>query len=86
MIVEYELDQWEWQGTTRRIEVDPEGYRDMNAGEIKDAIYAEIRRDAEQNLHLVYEEDTTVREIRAEIDGTEEEAEADAREDDDDAN
>lgn len=63
MIVEYELDQWEWQGTTRSIEIDPEDYEGMSADEIKTAVYAEIRRDAEQNLHLVYAEGEVVQEI-----------------------
>lgn len=65
MRVEYELDQWEWQGTTRSIEVDPNDYSGMTADEIKKAVYAEIRRDAEQNLHLVYEEDSVAQEILA---------------------
>jgi hypothetical protein len=63
MRVEYELDQWEWQGTTRSIDVDPQDYRDMSVDEIKQAVYEEIRRDAEHSLHLVYAEDETVREI-----------------------
>ena len=63
MKVEYELDQWEWQGTTRSIEVDPEDYQGMSPEEIKRAIYKEIRRDAESNLHLVYAEDEAVQEI-----------------------
>lgn len=63
MKVEYELDQWEWQGTTRSIDIDPEDYRDMSVDEIKRAVYAEIRRDAESNLHLVYAEDDIAREI-----------------------
>lgn len=61
--VEYELDQWEWQGTTRSIEVDPEDFTGMSADEIGQAVYAEIRRDAEQNLHLVYEQGQVTREI-----------------------
>lgn len=61
--VEYELDQWEWQGTIRRIEVDPEDYQDMSADEIKQSVYDEIRRDAEQNLHLVYAENDIAQEI-----------------------
>lgn len=67
MRVEYELDQWEWQGTTRSIDIDPEDYADMSAEEIKRAVYKEIRRDAEQNLHLVYEEDTVAQEILAAV-------------------
>lgn len=57
MQVEYELDQWEWQGTTRSIEIDPDDYRNMSADDIKRAVYAEIKLDAESNLHLVYNED-----------------------------
>lgn len=52
--VEYELDQRDWQGVTRSIEVDPEDYRYMSAEKIGNAIYSEIRRDAEQNLQLIY--------------------------------
>lgn len=63
MRVEYELDQWEWQGTTRSIEVDPQDYQGMSAEEIKRAVHKEIRRDAEQNLHLVYEENEVAQEI-----------------------
>ena len=63
MKVEYELDQWEWQGVTRSIDVDPDDYQNMTAAEIKQAIYEEIRRDAEQNLHLVYAEDDVAQEI-----------------------
>lgn len=63
MKIEYELDQWEWQGTTRSIDIDPEDYQGMSADKIKQAIHKEIRRDAEQNLHLVYEEDEVIREI-----------------------
>lgn len=48
MKIEYELDQWEWQGTTRSIDVDPEGYEGMTEAEIGDAVYREIRADAEQ--------------------------------------
>lgn len=64
MKVEYELDQWEWQGTTRSIDIDPEDYRDMDTVAIKQAVYDEIWRDAEQNLHFVYAEDDVVREIQ----------------------
>lgn len=63
MKVEYELDQWEWQGTTRCIEVDPEDYRGMEIEQIKGSIYRDIRADAEQNLHLVYAEDEVAQEI-----------------------
>lgn len=63
MRVEYELDQWEWQGTIRSIDVDPEDYRDMSAEEIKQAVYEGIREDAEQNLHFVYDEDGTLAQI-----------------------
>lgn len=63
MLVEYELDQWEWQGTTRSIDIDPEDYEGMSADEIKTAVYAEIRRDAEQNLHLVYAENDVAQEV-----------------------
>lgn len=63
MKVEYELDQWEWQGVTHSIEIDPEDYEGMSAEEIKQAVYNEIRRDAEQNLHLVYEENNVTQEI-----------------------
>lgn len=61
--VKYELDQWEWQGTTHSIEIDPEDYEGMSADEIKQAVYSKIRRDAEQNLHLVYEENEVVQEV-----------------------
>ena len=63
MRVEYELDQWEWQGANRFVEVDPEDYEGMSAEEIKRAVYKEIRADAEQNLHLVYEENEVAQEI-----------------------
>lgn len=63
MRVEYELDQWEWQGTTQSIEIDPDDYKGMTEEEIKREVYAEIWRDAEQNLHFVYQEDEIVREI-----------------------
>ncbi len=63
MRVEYELDQWEWQGTSRSIDVDPEDYQDMSAADIKQAVYDEIRKDTERNLHLVYAEDEVAREI-----------------------
>jgi hypothetical protein len=63
MQVEYTLDQWEWQGVTRSIEIEPDDYYGMDAEEIKQAVYAEIRRDAEQNLHLVYAEDDVAKEI-----------------------
>jgi hypothetical protein len=65
MKVEYELDQWEWQGTTRSIDIDPDDYQGMPADEIGRAVYAEIKRDAEQNLHLVYDETEVVQEILA---------------------
>lgn len=61
--VEYELDQWEWQGRTLTIEVDPDDYAGMSVDEIKQSVYAEIRRDAEQNLHLVYAETEVAQEI-----------------------
>lgn len=64
MQVEYTLDQWEWQGVTRSIDIDPSDYTGMSDGEIKSAVYAEIRRDAEQNLHLVYAEDEVLAEVR----------------------
>lgn len=63
MRVEYELDQWEWQGTTQSIDVDPEDYEGMSAEEIKQAVYDAIHEDAEGKLHLVYDEDGTAREI-----------------------
>lgn len=63
MQVEYTLDQWEWQGVTRSIDIDPEDYRDMSADEIKEELYQKIFRDAEQNLHLVFNGDDAVREI-----------------------
>lgn len=65
MRVEYELDQWEWQGTTKSIDVDPEDYRGMSAEEISSAIYKDIRADAEQNLHLVFEQSEVIQEILA---------------------
>lgn len=71
MRVEYELDQWEWQGTTRSIDVDPEDYEGMSAEEIKQAVYDAIREDAEGKLHLVYDEDSTVREILAALNSEE---------------
>lgn len=63
MRVEYELDQWEWQGTTHSIDIDPEDYEGMSADEIKQAVYERIREDAENNLHLVYEENEVAQEI-----------------------
>lgn len=73
MRVEYELDQWEWQGTTHSIDVDPEDYEGMSAGEIKQAVYDEIREDAKSKLHLVYAEEDVAREILAALaSGTEE--------------
>lgn len=63
MRVEYELDQWEWQGTTRSIEVDPDDYEGMDADQVKQAVYERIREDAENNLHLVYAEDDVARGI-----------------------
>lgn len=63
MQVEYELDQWEWQGVTRSIEIEPSDYLDMTPDQIKQAVYAEIRRDAEQNIHLVYKEEEVATEI-----------------------
>ena len=61
--VEYTLDPWEWQGTTHSIEIDPEDYDGMSVQEINDAVYAEIRRDAEQNIHLVYAEGEVAQEV-----------------------
>lgn len=69
MEVEYTLDQWEWQGTTRSIDIDPEDYAGMSAQEIKDAVYTEIRRDADQNLHFVYAENDVAAEILETLDG-----------------
>jgi len=63
MEVEYELDQWEWQGTTRTIEIDPRDYAGLDAERIKQQVYQEIWRDAEQNLHFVYKEDEVAQEI-----------------------
>lgn len=63
MKVEYELDQWEWQGTTRSIEIEPDDYEGMTAEEIGEAVYRDIRADAEQNLHLVFEQGEVVSEI-----------------------
>lgn len=63
MRVEYELDQWEWQGVTQSIDIDPEDYQDMSIEEIKQAVYREIREDAESKLHLVYAEDEVAQEL-----------------------
>jgi hypothetical protein len=63
MKVEYELDQWEWQGTTHSIDIDPEDYQDMSVDEIKQAIYREIFDDAKSNLHLVYAENEVAQEV-----------------------
>lgn len=76
MRVEYELDQWEWQGTTRSIDIDPEDYRGMSMEDVMRAIYRDIHEDAVQNLHLVYEESEITREILAAL-------ESDSDEDDD---
>lgn len=65
--IEYELDQWEWQGVTQAIEVDPEDYEGMSIKEIKHSVAREIRRDAEGKLHLVYAEDEIVEAIRGEM-------------------
>lgn len=65
MRVEYELDQWDWQGTTKSIDIDPEDYRGMSPEEIGNAVYRDIRHDAEQNLHLVFEQGEVVSEILA---------------------
>jgi len=77
MRVEYELDQWEWQGTTRSIEIDPEDYAGLSADEIKTRVYKEIRRDAEQNLHFVYAEDDVAQEIIEAAESEDDEDEAD---------
>jgi hypothetical protein len=63
MEVKYELDPWEWQGASHSIDVDPEDYEGMSADEIKRAVYAAIREDAESKLHLVYAEDDVANEI-----------------------
>lgn len=63
MRVEYELDQWEWQGVTRSVDIDPEDYAGMSAEDITYAIRRDIRADAEQNLHLVYDEGQIVRDV-----------------------
>lgn len=63
MRVEYELDPWEWQGTTHSIDIDPEDYEGMDADQIKQAVYDAIRKDAEGKLHLVYAEDEVAREV-----------------------
>lgn len=63
MRIEYELDQWEWQGTSQSIDIDPEDYEGMTADEIKKAVYRDIREDAEGKLHLVYAEDEVVQEV-----------------------
>lgn len=63
MRVEYELDEWEWQGTTCSVEIDPEDYRGMSIEEIQVAVYREIKRDAESHLHLVYAEGEVAQEI-----------------------
>lgn len=63
MRVEYELDPWEWQGTTHSIDIDPEDYEGMDADQIKQAVYEQIHEDAEGKLHLVYAEDEVAREV-----------------------
>lgn len=63
MRVEYELDMWEWQGTTQSVDIDPLDYEGMSAEEIKQAVYKQIREDAENKLHLVYAEDETAQEV-----------------------
>jgi len=77
MRVEYEMDQWEWQGTTRSVEIDPEDYRDMGDDEILQAVYLEIRADAEQNLHLVFKGSDVLQEIHASLNGREDDDEDD---------
>lgn len=77
MRVEYELDQWEWQGTPRSIEVDSEDYEGMDTDEIKRAVYERIREDAENNLHLVYAEDEVAQEILTALSDSEHEDEDD---------
>lgn len=72
MRVEYELDQWEWQGTTRFIDVDPEDYRGMSTEDVMRAVYRDIHEDAVQNLHLVYDEGEVTREIFAALESGEE--------------
>lgn len=66
MRIEYELDQWEWQGTTRSIDVDREDFEGMTDEQIKDAVYDRLMDDARQNMHLVYDEDDVVRELKEE--------------------
>jgi hypothetical protein len=63
MKVEYTLDQWEWQGVTHSVEIDPEDYEGMSEAEINEAVYAEIHDDAVSNLHLVYAESEVAQEI-----------------------
>lgn len=67
MRVEYELDQWEWQGTTQSIDIDPLDYEGMSVDEVKRAVYEDIRRDAEGKLHLVYAEDEVAQAVLEEI-------------------
>lgn len=65
MTVEYDLDRWEgWGNGGRSIEIDPEDYRGMADDEIRDAVYAEIRRDAEQNMYFVYAEGDVLAQIK----------------------
>lgn len=76
MQVEYELDQWEWQGTTRSVDIDPEDYAGMSATQIKQSVYEEIWRDAVQNLHFVYAEDETAQMILDALSSDERDAES----------
>lgn len=75
--IEYELDQWEWQGTTRSVEVDPEDFTGMSADEIGQAVYAEVRRDAVQNLHLVYGQGQVTQEVLDALQNSESEGDDD---------
>ncbi len=67
MEIEYELDQWEWQGTTQRIEIDADDYAGLSEQGIKEHIAGVIEQDARDKMHFVYQEDDIVQQIMDEL-------------------
>lgn len=61
--IEYELDQWEWQGTTQKLEVNSEDFEGFSGSDLQAEIYARVCKDGQSKMHFVYDAAAVVNEI-----------------------
>jgi hypothetical protein len=70
--IEWELDQWEWQGTVHNFEVDAEEFRGMSDDEITNIIHQRFTKEGRSMARFVfYDHEQALQDIRDALNGVE---------------